>query len=431
MATPQMVKSKIQNLINASNNVTGKTDTTLTDSFNSLISLRDETKLNIHYGNTAPEDTSMLWCKCNKPEKTLINFDINGNDSIETNIVEEMPESIKGVVRAYLYDNNIYVCRFDGWGSMHSYNLETKEWNEPKNPPAFFETTPSYVAVAQVGSKLYGFGGSNSSVGRVYDSIWKYDLLTGVTTKLSCVLPTATDYMTAEVVDNKIYLFGGDGQLGYYVFNIDTEEIYSANADSQFYYYNYSSAKVGQKIYLFGGLDEDDGTTTSTIQIFDTVLRSITNKDLPVALYNISTAVIGDKIYLFGGRTSHSEQVDTIYIYDTETDNISLSNVSLPLKAYGMGAVFANGSIYLLGGESGYFSVTRITQIHRFIPSINLTPENNTMAIKSSTSNNIFNMLNKDIILQLGVDAVYLSDENMYQLVDTFIYKNNEWISIY
>lgn len=66
-------------------------------------------------------------------------------------------------------------------------------------------------AAAKLGDDIYIFGGGNKQTSTVvYDSIYKFNHLTETIEELSLKLPNAMEGMAAAVVNDKIYLFGGN-----------------------------------------------------------------------------------------------------------------------------------------------------------------------------------------------------------------------------
>lgn len=71
------------------------------------------------------------------------------------------------------------------------------------------------MASAVVGTQIYLFGGirygGGMQVGDPYSTICKYDTETDTISTLSTTLPTANYYMASGVMGTKVYLFGGSG----------------------------------------------------------------------------------------------------------------------------------------------------------------------------------------------------------------------------
>jgi DNA-binding beta-propeller fold protein YncE len=109
------------------------------------------------------------------------------------------------------------------------------------------------------------------------------------------------------------------------------------------------AAVVGTKIYLVGGYGD---RYMNSIYVFDTQTDTISalSTKLPVAATRIGAAAIGTKIYLFGGcygnTSDYGDYVKTIWVFDTETNLISTLDATLP-KARPYHAAAVGTKIYL------------------------------------------------------------------------------------
>ena len=63
--------------------------------------------LNIHYGDTEPSDTSMLWCKCEEPTNVVINSEIEGVEALNP-IVAKLPNRLWGM-GVGVVGKNVYI----------------------------------------------------------------------------------------------------------------------------------------------------------------------------------------------------------------------------------------------------------------------------------------------------------------------------------
>jgi N-acetylneuraminic acid mutarotase len=124
-----------------------------------------------------------------------------------------------------------------------------------------------YTPAVAVGTKIYLFGGYAPSVQHLPDrcttAIRFFDTETETYTTLSAVLPTKSCSISAVAVGTKIYLFGGEYNVGsstnnrnlktINVFDTETETISTLDTTLQDAAYNIASALVGTRAYLFGG----------------------------------------------------------------------------------------------------------------------------------------------------------------------------------
>lgn len=108
---------------------------------------------------------------------------------------------------------------------------------------------------------------------------------------------------------------------------------------------------VGTKIYQFGGYYYN--SMLDTISVFDTETEKNTKLSvtLPYPFYHMAAASVGTKIYLFGGLYKSGTSTSasrTIYEFDTETYSLK-SVASLPMAALQGVAVTVGNKIYLFG----------------------------------------------------------------------------------
>ena len=205
-------------------------------------------------------------------------------------------------------DNKIYLC---GGGSSKNIVVFNPETNEVETKEVSYSLETG-CSGASVGNKIYLFGSSKLSQGTM---IYIYDIINNTLSKSNVVLPISAGEIAACAINDKIYLFGGH--------NEDTST----------------------SIY---------GTFLDSINVFDAVNNTIStlNVTLPVKMANIGAAALGDKIYLFGGSSEDAMKHNTIYEFDTSTNTISELNTVLPDGFLGIAAAAANNKIYLFGGQS-------------------------------------------------------------------------------
>jgi N-acetylneuraminic acid mutarotase len=169
-------------------------------------------------------------------------------------------------------------------------------------------------------------------------------------------LPVVTRAMSCARVGTKIYMFGGTkGDAHLYtisVFDTETQSITTIDTTLPRAMYGMGCVATGNKIYLFGGWGS---SFLSTISVFDTETESITTIDttLPTACSNMGCTLIGNKVYLLGGQLTNSNGVaylNTVNIFDIETEELITSSIELPLANACMGCVSVGTKIYMFGG---------------------------------------------------------------------------------
>lgn len=171
------------------------------------------------------------------------------------------------------------------------------------------------------------------------------------------VLPSAMYGMCADSVGSDIYIIQGSttsskNTTSVYKYNTLTKVIEQETALSSARLLYAGCAAVGKNIYTFGGYNYS--TFLSTIYRYNTLEKSweaITSMDDPCI--DPAVSAIGTKIYIFGGTKSSKDFLNSIQIFDTETNGISLLGTSLPEKMTQVGSAVVGTDIYLFGGYTG------------------------------------------------------------------------------
>ena len=117
---------------------------------------------------------------------------------------------------------------------------------------------------------------------------------------------------------------------------------------------DFGVATFGKKIYLFGGVS--GSTKLNTINVFDTETNTITTlpTTLPATGQHCKAVTIGTKIYVFVGNkgSSWDGYTRSTFIFDTETNEIT----QVGSTATGVGATFGveaiGNKIYIFGGAT-------------------------------------------------------------------------------
>ncbi len=122
---------------------------------------------------------------------------------------------------------------------------------------------------------------------------------------------------------------------------------------------DFSTAVVGDKIYLIGGTlfeNENGPFGLSTVEVYDpqtSTWRRVA--DMPTSRAVPATAVVDNKIYVIGGYSGidrfivNLKNLDVVEMYDPQTDTwVRKQGMSIPRKQFGVGVVA--GKIYAIGG---------------------------------------------------------------------------------
>ena len=169
-------------------------------------------------------------------------------------------------------------------------------------------------------------------------------------------------YLTASVVNNKIYAIGGYRQGApvniLEVFDPATNNWSSPQTQGTFTArYALSSVVIGGKIYVIGGFD---GTgSVSTLEVFDPSTNSWSTaiqKNSMTPRHYFAAATVGDKIYIMGGTsgTNGFPNINTVEMFDPSINTWSTITTTGSMTArFGLSASVVNGVIYTIGGATG------------------------------------------------------------------------------
>jgi N-acetylneuraminic acid mutarotase len=386
--------------------------------------------LNIAYGDTAPEDTSKLWVKCDEPKAIEITSDIIvGNEEIEIG-VGALPTVASDMASAAV-GNKVYLFGGYGYGNrLDTINVFNAESNSITTLNTKLPTAASEMASAVVGNKVYLFGGYSGSA--YLNTINVFDATDNSITTLNTKLPTGAYGIASAVVGTKVYLFGGFS--GRYletinVFNTETNTITTV-AKLPTGANGITSVEIGTKVYLFGGY-----YYSNNILIFDVETNAIITLDtkLPTGASDIISAVIGTKVYLFGGYYDNKYLLNTINVFDAESNSITTLNTKLPTAASDIASAVVGTKVYLFGGFGGSSmsdASHSLDTINKFIVALPLAT--NKLLIESAIGKNPVQLINSTReTIKIGVKNVYLGNSEGYaEKVPAYLYVDGAWTEI-
>ena len=385
-------------------------------------------KLNIHYGDTEPTDTTSLWIKNAEPTNITIDNTIFGESSYTENY-HYLPFPLASAT-VCKHENNLYI-----FGGLDVDNL-------PLN------------------------------------TILVYNFNTKETTTLSAKLKDRKYGMGCAIVNEKIYLMGGleyvEDSSSYNVsnsveiFDIATQTITTLEEPLSYYFTRISCCAYKDMIYCFGGetASSSTGSTTPSTNIYTFNTRTNIFTKLSVSLSypnaNSATFLNGENIYLFGGSNS-STKVFKFYIQENKVE--AFSNLSYPMA----NQYFSDSTtdeIYFINPSMIHkysFVTYKNTLLHSlssktncfvsFDPSyenllifggtqndvisaytIKQTLQKDYMHIVTTNNYNKVNLINtSDVNLEIGIAKVYYGDsENTAQLASAYIYNKSSstWVDV-
>ncbi|MBU2514909.1 hypothetical protein KJ966_26615 [bacterium] len=163
---------------------------------------------------------------------------------------------------------------------------------------------------------------------------------------------TSRNMVSAAVVDNSIFCFGGMGENNVFyrdILQIDLEENIIRRLDQlPQKVIGLRSEVVNGKIYLIGGLDRT--SFSDKILVFDSQSHELTEfAELPFPAAFGDSTLINKDIFYIGGWTGQN-YLDTIIKIETQTGKVKTIG-RLPTPREYVGTASYQGKIYLFGGE--------------------------------------------------------------------------------
>lgn len=172
--------------------------------------------------------------------------------------------------------------------------------------------------IAVWNDKIYCIGGPANNVYNPTADTWE----------AKTPMPTSRELLTANVVDDKIYLIGG--------LALGPAPSWQAalTDDSRFRLITYSSSNL--------------------TEVYDPIIDSWTEKaSIPIPVDSYASAVVDNKIYVIAGRVG-GDIVSLVQVYDTQTDTWSqASPIPIPVEGAAAGVMNISNkkAIYVLGGS--------------------------------------------------------------------------------
>jgi len=269
--------------------------------------------------------------------------------------------------------------------TVEMYDPESDTWTARASMP----TARYAVSTAVANDKIYAIGGLTTLNGelRALSTVEEYDPATDMWIA-KANMPTPRGQVALAVVNEKIYAIGGgsiDGILSAVV--CSTVEMYDTQTDTwtpraemptprTFL----SASVVNGKIYAIGGawLEKvgDVGKAFSTVEVYNPVQDTwLKSADMPTQRWGLSTAVVKGKIYAVGGTTIigafpnsrrwNWKTVKKVEVYDPET-GIWTTEMDMPTSRSWLSTSVVKGKIYAIGGSQGEPDFVPLSRVEEF-----------------------------------------------------------------
>lgn len=388
-------------------------------------------ELNIAYGDAAPEDTTKLWVKCEKPSKVLMQP--AGSFAWTKGVGTELGQSYlsnklgtspiggaSGVIgkKIYVFEPNMNIRCFDIESNAVSLLAEKQSVNR------------SYPGYATVGSKIYMFGGNKTSYNDRYDTIEVFNAETGKCEVLETVLPTAANDFAAVAVGSKIYLFGGAPKSGklqsLWIFDTETNKIEDKGNVLPFGNSSMAACLFGNKIYLLGGTSSNGVVKTICVYNIETNSAETLTTSLPRNCYRAAWAKYGDGLIMVGGYSGGGSMSEVVYFDPSSETAIKVGEIS-GNTINGATAQVVDNTIYVLGGTK----LSGNNHIYTFYL-YGYTVAKDELAILITTNTPLLTIINaSEVFLKIGVSGVRRgNDSNIGDRVELAYYSSGNWKTI-
>ena len=157
----------------------------------------------------------------------------------------------------------------------------------------------------------------------VCDSIYEIELNPPYTSKLLTSVPLSVNSHCAELVNNKIYIFGGSSSL-----------------------------------FARDAIDN--------VLVFDPTTNDCTElQPLPFAVCHMATITWKDNVVVLGGRNKEHDALDTVVLYNVTTGSHRMLP-SMKKKRYGCTAVIIGDNIVVMGGSGDDFEALNSVECYNF-----------------------------------------------------------------
>jgi N-acetylneuraminic acid mutarotase len=292
------------------------------------------------------------------------------NDVLVANVIEydpstntwselpPLPSGRQSPVSGLVGDQIVTTCGLNG--SLHAQTWVT---NATTTPGTWHTGAPLPIAAGEVASGvinnvLYVLGSATNAT-------MAYDLSTGTWRSDLAPRPILGDHHGAEVINGKLYLFGGLNGGGaaagrVQIYNPVTNS-WSLGASAPYAAGSVATALIGGKVYMAGGIV--GSTTVGTAAVYDPATDTWASiASMPAGRNHAAASTDGQKLYIFGGRIGGnvpSVGFNDVQIYNPVSNTWQWSGQTgstippLPQPRGGMGkAAFYGNEFYVMGGET-------------------------------------------------------------------------------
>lgn len=267
----------------------------------------------------------------------------------KTPITTPRAYSASGVVDGKIYVIGGAYSKTEISNVVEMYNPETDAWQSRQSLPE-----PIHGAAAGViGGKIYVAGGQTqyTTLGMSKNTLFVYNPAMD-SWEQKAPMPTARGYLSAAVVDGRLYVIGGTttwpnrtGKVEMYDPETDTWQTKAPMPTARS---GFCAEAVNGKIYAMGGINASG--YKDVLEEYDPATDTwIEKMEMPQTRSIFGSAVVNDLLYAYGGALDDITPLLDIIQYGPETDSWAETDDMPELKTAFASAVVDN-CIYGIGG---------------------------------------------------------------------------------
>ncbi|MDI0274488.1 kelch repeat-containing protein, partial [Bacillus safensis] len=220
----------------------------------------------------------------------------------------------------------------DSTKTIDIYDAEVDTWSEkPIQIPSYAETQGD-ISASVVNDKIYILATNKSPYQE--HNFYSYDTKTDKWQQLKMFPQQFTGMSMSEVINNKIYVTGGERTVSnhknsqVYEYSIETNQWVQTKSQLKFYQLGAAFTTYQGKLFMAGGqYDDNDSILSPYTQFYDAKTNSVKRSSikLPEARVGSSAVTIEDTIYIIGGRNF----MQNYYSKSIKSDYKSVISISL------------------------------------------------------------------------------------------------------
>ncbi|XP_046856654.1 uncharacterized protein LOC124449800 [Xenia sp. Carnegie-2017] len=174
----------------------------------------------------------------------------------------------------------------------------------------------------------------------------------GATWEMLPRLKSTRYHSTAVVIDSKIYVIGDSDIIEFLDYNSKSLEWKISNVKLPFAVNSQSTVMHNGKIILIGGYNKDEGAFSKEIMeiSLSEPYQCKPLCDLPKAIGYHGSEKVDDKVFIFGGKDENKTYNDVVLLDLTTNKCEIISKLPRPLRS--MGTVRCKHKIMLIGGQN-------------------------------------------------------------------------------